>query len=115
MVEYLDKCFYDAYEGIFNEYLSRVEFQMKRDMPEFKELVEQEEEILDKYPTLRKVMDDREVDELSIIEINALINILDLFDKKTEMLKSFMFFKGYKEAYYLFNKLEILKTNKDNI
>ena len=88
---------------------------MKKEIPEYKEIVEQEEKVLDKYPTLRKVMDDREVDELSIKEIGALISILDLFDKKNEMLKSFMFFKGYKEAYYLFNKLGILTTNKDSI
>lgn len=115
MVEYLDKCFYDAYDGILNEYLARVECQFERNNPEYSACVNEEETILDKYPTLRKVVDDREVHKLSQEEIKALIDYLDSYDNKNEIIKKLMFYKGYKEAYYLFNKLEILKTNKDNI
>lgn len=112
-MDYLNACFYDKYDEFFNDYLSKVDFQLEQLVPEYNEFTIQEEKILDKYPTLRKVVDDREVTKLSINEVGALIEILDIHDKKQEMTMKLMCFKGYKEAYYFFEKIGILNTKKN--
>lgn len=111
-MDYLNTCFYDEYDGIFNEYLSHIDFQFEQLIPEYAEFSIKEEEILSKYPVLRKVVDDREENKLSISEVQALIDIFDIRDKKLEMFMRLIFFKGYKEAYYFFKEIGLLKQTK---
>lgn len=112
-MNYLNTCFYDKYDGHFYEYLAHVDFEFDKLLPEYGEVSDQEERLLDKFPNLRKVVDDREENMLSMEEVKALIEILDIRDEKDAMLKRQMFFKGYKEAYYFFNKIGVLNTERN--
>ena len=112
-MNYLNTCFYDKYDGHFYEYLAHVDFEFDQKIPEYGELSDKEERILDKYPNLRKVVDDREESMLSMEEIIALIEILDNRTEQDGMLKRLMFFKGYKEAYYFFNRIGLLNTERN--
>lgn len=101
-------CFYDDYDGEFGEYLGRVEFDFKDKCPEYEECFEKEEKILDKYPNLRQVIDDREYSNLTSKEITALIQILDIRDQRQVLFESLMFFRGCKEMYNILKKFDII-------
>ena len=64
--------------------------------------------ILDKYPNVRKVLHDKEVNILSIDEIKALIEVLDIEDSNRMITEKEIFFSGGKEAYSYFKKTGII-------
>ena len=110
-MNYLNTCFYDKYDGHFYEYLSHVDFEFDKLIPEYGALSDQEERLLDKFPTLRKVVDDREENILSIDEVKALIDYHQCYENRETMQDKKLIYAGFRCAYVVFKNAELLRED----
>ena len=102
-------CFYEAFKDEFMQYLSEFEYQLREKKISYDKFYENEEKLLKKYPNLRCIFEDFEAVDLNIEEIEALIQILLIRDKREDVLMQNIFYKGIGEAFSLFKKADILK------
>ena len=98
------------FEGVdFNKYISDMFIELKKNNLNYKEKLNEVEDILDKYPRLRKVIESDFVTELNKEECNALIEVQALQLVINDIESKEMFFIGAKEAYYYFKRISIIK------
>lgn len=102
-------CFYEAFKDEFMQYLAEFEYQLREKKISYDKFYENEEKLLKKYPNLRCIFEDFEAVDLNIEEIEALIQILLIRDKREDVLMQNIFYKGIGEAFSLFKKADILK------
>ena len=100
--------FYEIYKDDFENYLGRLTFVPENNKEEYEKNSKKISSILDKYPNVRKVLHDKEANILSIDEIKALIEILDIEDSNRMITEKEIFFSGGKEAYSYFKKTGII-------
>ena len=100
--------FYEIYKDDFEKYLGKLTFVPENNKEEYEKNSKKISSILDKYPNVRKVLHDKEANILSIDEIKALIEILDIEDSNRMITEKEIFFSGGKEAYSYFKKTGII-------
>ena len=103
------KCFYEEFKDEFMQYLAEFGYQLRGKMVTYDDFYEDEEKLLKKYPNLRRIFEDFEAVDLNKEEIEALIQILLIRDKREDVLMCNIFYKGIGEAFSLFKKADILK------
>ena len=82
-----------------SEYLFKLEYELILEDEEYKSICSREEEILDEYPILREIWDERTVKEdLPIKEIKALTELLNITNRRITKVMEYMFIKGYEIA-----------------
>lgn len=101
--------FYENNRGDFLGYIESYLLDLQQNDTNYNSLINNIERILDIYPNVRKVLDDKEEKELSKKEITVLIEVLCLMEQQKDFEKEAMFFRGMKEAYFLFERLNIFK------
>lgn len=111
MKKIFEGTFYDYPNGNFFEYIDKIILWLEKNDKDYRENCEEEEKLLDKYPRVRKVLDDRKALMLSKDESETIITIIDLRKNRQETLFKKMFFEGSKEAYYYFKKIGVLKES----
>ncbi len=96
------------------DYLDCIICKLESVNKNYKFILDQIEELLNKHPNLRCVLDDEEITNLNDKDIAALIKIKNLYQKQIEIEYEELFFIGGRNVYYYFKKLGILNENVDN-
>lgn len=106
--------FFETYKEQFLEYISHIEIDLLKNNLKYKNIKNNNSEILKEYPKLRDILEENIAVKLDDIHCKALINYLDnqLELKFIELEEAF--FRGYAEAYYFFTRCGLLKDLKKN-
>lgn len=82
--------------SLFSELIPMMETKCFLENKKYQKLIKQEESILDEYEHLRALWDDREPISLSKEEIDALIQLRNIVDKRLLLISEYMFIQGVK-------------------
>ena len=94
--------FVDVHSNIFEEYLSSVTAKLRRENEEYRAIQSEIEELYEKYPKVLDVFDMEKSVELSEQECVALIKVMELKNKLTDMEMQSVYFRGcYDSAGYM--------------
>lgn len=100
--------FVDAHGSIFNEYLSSVTAKLSKEDKQYKALQEKIEGIYGKYPKVLGVCDSETESELTEEECAALIEVMELRNKLTDMEMQAVYFRGCYDSVGYLKKAGIL-------
>lgn len=99
----------DLCENCLIEYFAKVLSELEENDKEYQFLMKKQENILDKYPKLRDVLEDRDIVNLSKQEVKFYIKFLDYKSQSDWIEQRELFYKGISIAYELFIKLGIIR------
>jgi len=106
--------FVDVHGNILNEYLSSVVARLSKEDEEYKALQEKIEGIYEKYPKVLAVFDSEAESELTEKECAALIEVMELKNKLTDMEMQTVYFRGCYDSVGYLKKARILwRTNRE--
>jgi len=107
-----EKTFFEKNRGAFIEFISQTSVELLNSDKEYKKLAKENSKLLNKYPKLREIIDDNEVDGINQEECRVLSKIID--NKLQLKMREYeeIFFKGYKEACFHFKKMGIFEEKK---
>lgn len=77
--------FVDVHSNIFTEYLSSIIEKLSKENPEYRSIEERIEELYKEYPKVMEVLDMEKPRDLSEQECKALIEVLELRNKLSDM------------------------------
>ena len=100
--------FVDVHSNIFDEYLSSVIAKLPKENPEYHFIVERIEELYKEYPKVMAVLDTEKPSDLSEQECKALIEILELRNKLSDMQQEAIYFRGCYDSVGYLKKAGIL-------
>lgn len=100
--EFRFETFVDAHSNIFNEYLSSVAAKLSKENEEYRAAQSQIEGLYEQYPKILGVFDTEQAAELTEQECAALIKVLELKNKLTDIEMQSIYFRGcYDSVGYL--------------
>ena len=100
--------FVDAHSNIFNEYLSSVVAKLSRENEEYRAVRAEIESLYEKYPKVLGVFDTETSAELTEEECAALIKVMELRNKLTDMEMQSVYFRGCYDSVGYLKKAGIL-------
>ena len=100
--------FVDAHSNIFNEYLSSVVAKLPRENEEYRAVRAEIENLYEKYPKVLGVFDTETAAELTEEECAALIKVMELRNKLTDMEMQSVYFRGCYDSVGYLKKAGIL-------
>ena len=99
----------DIFESLYGEIINEISSNLYKNNKEYKDKVQKCAEIVDKYPNVRAVCEDKQAIALSIEEVKGLIQYLDSFEDRLEMKSKLLFYTGAKYFYLLMKNMDLLK------
>ena len=100
--------FVDAHSNIFEEYLSSVIANLSKENPEYRTVSDRIESLYQQYPKVMEVFDTENPSDLSEQECKALIEILELRNKLSDMQQEALYFRGCYDSVGYLKKAGIL-------
>ena len=100
--------FVDAHSNIFHEYLGSVIAKLSRENEEYRAVRAKIEGLYEKYPKVLGVFDTETAEELTEEECAALIKVMELKNKLTDMEMQSVYFRGCYDSVGYLNKAGIL-------
>ena len=100
--------FVDAHSNIFNEYLGSVIAKLSRENEEYRTVRAEIEGLHEKYPKVLGVFDTETAAELTEEECAALIKVMELRNKLTDMEMQSVYFRGCYDSVGYLKKAGIL-------
>lgn len=100
--------FVDAHSNIFEEYLSSVIAKLPKENPEYRTVSDRIESLYQQYPRVMAVFDTEKPSDLSEQECKALIEILELRNKLSDMQQEAVYFRGCYDSVGYLKKAGIL-------
>ena len=100
--------FVDAHSNIFNEYLGSVVAKLSRENEEYRAIRAEIENLYEKYPKVLGVFDTETSAELTEEECAALIKVMELRNKLTDMEMQSVYFRGCYDSVGYLKKAGIL-------
>ena len=100
--------FVDAHSNIFNEYLGSVVAKLSRENEEYRAVRAEIESLYGKYPKVLDVFDTETAAELTEEECAALIKVMELRNKLTDMEMQSVYFRGCYDSVGYLKKAGIL-------
>ena len=100
--------FVDAHSNIFNEYLGSVVAKLSRENEEYRAIRAEIESLYGKYPKVLGVFDTETSAELTEEECAALIEVMELRNKLTDMEMQSVYFRGCYDSVGYLKKAGIL-------
>lgn len=91
------------------ECINCMKFELQSRNFEYKKLQNQIENMKEKFPKIRDILEDEEPSELTIEESSVLIKIVNLYRKILRIEQYEIFFLGGGQAYKYFRKMEIIE------
>lgn len=88
--------------------ISEMKINLKKNNEEYRKLVKKIENIKDKYPRIRDILDDECSSELTAEEGKALVNIVTIYYEISRIEEYQLFLLGGKEIFGILKKLKIL-------
>ena len=105
---YRFETFVDVHGNIFNEYLSSVVARLSKEDEEYNALQAKIEGIYEKYPKILAIFDSETESELTEKECAALIEVIELKNKLTDMEMQSVYFRGCYDSVGYLKKAGIL-------
>ena len=100
--------FVDAHSNIFHEYLGSVVAKLSRENGEYRAIRAEIESLYEKYPKVLGVFDTETSAELTEEECAALIQVMELRNKLTDMEMQSVYFRGCYDSVGYLKKAGIL-------
>ena len=100
--------FVDAHSNIFNEYLGSVVAKLSRENEEYRAVRAEIEDLNEKYPKVLGVFDAETSVELTEEECAAMIKVMELRNKLTDMEMQSVYFRGCYDSVGYLKKAGIL-------
>ena len=100
--------FVDVHSNIFNEYLGSVVAKLSRENEEYHAIRAEIEGLYEKYPKVLGVFDTETSAELTEEECAALIEVMELRNKLTDMEMQSVYFRGCYDSVGYLKKAGIL-------
>ena len=100
--------FVDAHSNIFEEYLSSVVSKLRETNSEYRSIEERIEELYKEYPKVMAVLDTEKPSDLSEQECKALIEVLELRNRLSDMQQEAIYFRGCYDSVGYLKKAGIL-------
>ena len=100
--------FVDVHSNIFNEYLGSVMAKLFRENEEYRAIRVEIESLYEKYPKVLGVFDTETSAKLSEEECAALIKVMELRNKLTDMEMQVVYFRGCYDSVGYLKKAGIL-------
>ncbi|MXP74634.1 hypothetical protein GN277_04345 [Lachnospiraceae bacterium WCA-9-b2] len=100
--------FVDAHSNIFHEYLGSVIAKLSRENEEYRAVQAKIEGLYEKYPKVLGVFDTETEEELTVEECAALIKVMELKNKLTDMEIQSVYFRGCYDSVGYLKKAGIL-------
>ena len=100
--------FVDDYSNIFYEYLGSVIAKLSRENEEYRDVRAEIESLYEKYPKVLGVFDTETSAELTKEECAALIKVMELKNKLTDMEMQSVYFRGCYDSVGYLKKAGIL-------
>ena len=100
--------FVDVHSNIFNEYLGSVIAKLSRENEEYRAVRAKIESFYEKYPKVLGVFDTETSAELTEEECMALIKVMELRNKLTDMEMQSVYFRGCYDSVGYLKKAGIL-------
>ena len=100
--------FVDAHSNVFNEYLGSVIAKLSRENEEYRAIRAEIEGLYEKYPKVLGVFDTETAEELTEEECVALIKVMELRNKLTDMEMQSVYFRGCYDSVGYLKKAGIL-------
>ena len=100
--------FVDVHSNIFNEYLGSVIAKLSRENEEYRAIRAEIESLYEKYPKVLGVFDTETSAELTEEECAALIQVMELRNKLTDMEMQAVYFRGCYDSVGYLKKAGIL-------
>lgn len=108
-MEELNKTFTEYCESFFGEYVSDLYVNLKKSSQEYQDLINEREKILNHFPNLRDIFENRKAMELTEDEVAGLVNIININDDIRYLQEKELFLKGMKESCKILRELEMIK------
>ena len=106
--EFRFETFVDAHSNIFNEYLSSVVAKLSKENEEYKALQDEIENLYQQYPKVLGVFDTEQAAELTEKECAAVIKVMELKNRLTDMEMQSVYFRGCYDSVGYLKKAGIL-------
>ena len=100
--------FVDVNDNVFNEYLGSVIAKLSRENEEYRAVRAEIESLYEKYPKVLGVFDTETSAELTEEECAALIKVMELRNKLTDMEMQSVYFRGCYDSVGYLKKAGIL-------
>ena len=100
--------FVDVHSNIFNEYLGSVIAKLSRENEEYRAVRAEIEDLYEKYPKVLGVFDTETSAELTEEECAAMIKVMELRNKLTDMEMQSVYFRGCYDSVGYLKKAGIL-------
>ena len=100
--------FVDVHDNVFNEYLGSVIAKLSRENEEYRAVRAEIESLYGKYPKVLGVFDTETAVELTEKECAALIKVMELRNKLTDMEMQSVYFRGCYDSVGYLKKAGIL-------
>ena len=100
--------FVDVHSNVFNEYLGSVIAKLSRENEEYRAIRAEIEDLYEKYPKVLGVFDTETSAELTEEECAALIKVMELRNKLTDMEMQSVYFRGCYDSVGYLKKAGIL-------
>ena len=100
--------FVDVHSNVFNEYLGSVIAKLSRESEEYRAIRAEIEDLYEKYPKVLGVFDTETSAELTEEECAALIEVMELRNKLTDMEMQSVYFRGCYDSVGYLKKAGIL-------
>ena len=100
--------FVDVHDNVFNEYLGSVIAKLSRENEEYRAVRAEIEGLYEKYPKVLGVFDTEIAAELTEEECAALIKVMELRNKLTDMEMQSVYFRGCYDSVGYLKKAGIL-------
>jgi hypothetical protein len=100
--------FVDVHDNVFNEYLGSIIAKLSRENEEYRAVRAEIESLYGKYPKVLGVFDTETSAELTEEECAALIKVMELRNKLTDMEMQSVYFRGCYDSVGYLKKAGIL-------
>jgi len=110
-----DLSFFENCSTDFHFMISNISLELSKKDKDYKKVEFENRMILNDYPNINNLLEEKEINGLNKKECVALVNYLDntLYLKNKEFVEIFL--KGYKEAYFYFTRCNLLKDEIDKV
>lgn len=110
-----DLSFFENCSTDFHFMISNISLELRKKDKDYKKVEFENRMILNDYPNINNLLEEKEINGLNKKESVALVNYLDntLYLKNKEFVEIFL--KGYKEAYFYFTRCNLLKDEIDKV
>ena len=106
--EFRFETFVDTHSNIFNEYLSSVVANLSKENEEYKDIQDKIESLYQQYPKVLGVFDTEQAAELTKEECAAVIKVMELKNRLTDMEMQSVYFRGCYDSVGYLKKAGIL-------